>query len=141
CAERLGYFKEHAEMCGWSPTSVDLGIAREMYIVPQKFDIDARIREMFEHDRVHAFTQRATNPRLRAIDQERFKVRSYEYLTAVDSAFQGASMTVEGKRSGQFLAGSPDELVEEIIAQQKTTGAGVLMIRSELRSIAFNEAM
>ena len=107
CANRLGYFSDYAEReCGWTPTAPSLGIARELYVVPRKLDMEARIREMFEGDRVHAFTQRATHPRLKAIDEERFKVRSYGYLTAVDSPFQGASMTVDGWRTGQSWPGA-----------------------------------
>jgi alkanesulfonate monooxygenase SsuD/methylene tetrahydromethanopterin reductase-like flavin-dependent oxidoreductase (luciferase family) len=142
CANRLSYYQQYAEQeCGWSPGPADLGIAREMYVVPTKTDIDERIREVFERDRVHAFTQRSTHPRLRAIDAERFKVRSYDYLTAVDSPFQGAAMSVEGRCSGQFLAGDPDSITEEIIAQQKATGAGVLVVRSELGSVHLAEAL
>src|SRR5262245_8494438 len=86
CANRLDFFRQHAEdVCGWSPSAPDLGIARELYVVPKKIEIEARIREVFEADRVHAFTHRGSAPRLREIDQERYKVRSYDYLTAVDS--------------------------------------------------------
>src|SRR5262249_58034365 len=92
-------------------------------------------------DRVHAYSHRGANPRLRAIDAERFKVRSYDYLTAVDSPFQGAAMSVEGRCTGQFLAGDPDSITEEIIAQQKATGAGVLVVRSELGWISLSEAV
>jgi alkanesulfonate monooxygenase SsuD/methylene tetrahydromethanopterin reductase-like flavin-dependent oxidoreductase (luciferase family) len=142
CANRLTYFQQYAEReCGWSPSPADLGIARELYVVPSRIDIDARIRELFEADRAHAFTHRATHARLRAIDAERYKVRSYDYLTAVDSPFQGAAMTVEGRCSGQFLAGDPDAITEEIIAQQQATGAGVLVVRSELGSISLAEAL
>jgi alkanesulfonate monooxygenase SsuD/methylene tetrahydromethanopterin reductase-like flavin-dependent oxidoreductase (luciferase family) len=142
CANRLAYYRQYAEQaCGWSPRPADLGIARELYVVPTRIDIDQRIREVFEGDRVHAFTHRAAHARLRAIDAERFKVRSYDYLTAVDSPFQGAAMTVEGRCSGQFLAGNPDAIMEEIIAQQKATGAGVLVVRSELGSISLAEAL
>jgi len=142
CANRLGYYKEYAqEKCGWSPGPADLGIAREMYVAPKKMDIEGLIRERFEQDRVHSFTHRAMNPRLRAIDQDRYRVRSYDYLTAVDSPFQGAAMTVRGYRSGQFLAGTPDELIEEIIKQKEATGAGVLVVRSEVGSVNLDEAL
>ena len=68
-------------------------------------------------------------------------MRSYDYLTAVDSPFQGAAMTVEGRHTGQFLAGDPDAIIEEVIAQQQATGAGVLVVRSELGSISLAEAL
>ena len=142
CADRLTFYKEHAEAeCGWSPGPADLGIAREMFVMAKKTDVDAYIREVFEHDQVHGFTHRAVNPRLRAIDQERFKFRSYDYLTAVDSPFQGSSMTVKGHQTGQFLAGTPDELIAEIIAQKEATGAGVLVVRSEVGGVDLDQAL
>jgi alkanesulfonate monooxygenase SsuD/methylene tetrahydromethanopterin reductase-like flavin-dependent oxidoreductase (luciferase family) len=140
-AERLGYYKRFAkEHHEWSPAPSQLGIARELYVTPKKGDIDARIREVFEADRAHSFENLGLDPNLRAVGRERMKLRSYDYLTVVDSPFQGAAMTVEGRETGQFLAGDPDSLIEEIIAQQKATGAGVLVIRNELGSVYVDEA-
>jgi alkanesulfonate monooxygenase SsuD/methylene tetrahydromethanopterin reductase-like flavin-dependent oxidoreductase (luciferase family) len=142
CANRLGYFKEYAgEQWGWTPGPADLGIAREMFVAPHKADMETYIHERFQADRVHSFAHRAENTRLREIDEERYKVRSYDYLTAVDSPFQGAAMTADGYRTGQFLAGTPDELIEEIIKQKEATGAGVLVIRSEVGSVDLDEAL
>jgi len=142
CADRLGYFKRYAEENGgWTPGPQDLGIAREMFVSPKKVNTEEYIRERFERDRVHSFTHRAANQYLREIDQERFKVRTYDYLTAVDSPFQGAAMTVPGYCSGQFLAGTPDEIIEEVIRQKEATGAGVLVVRSEVGSVNLDEAL
>lgn len=140
-AERLAYYKRYAEQHhDWSPVPSQLGISRELYVTSKKGDIDQRIREVFEADRAHSFENVEVAPGIRAVGRERSKLRSYDYLTVVDSPFQGSAMTVEGRVTGQFLAGDPDSLIEEIIAQQKATGAGVLVIRNELGSVYVDEA-
>jgi len=139
-AERLGYYKSYAEtQCGWNPGAANLGIAREFYIGPTMEQVDAMVNEVFEQDRAHAFTHRRDHTTLHQIDVERAERRSYDYLTAVDKPFVGSAATVEGRRSGQFLVGDPDTLTEEIIAQQKETGAGVLVIRPEMGSMTLQE--
>lgn len=141
-AERLGYFKSYAEReCGWSPSSASLGIAREFYIGPTMARVDEMVDEVFERDRVHSFTHRRDDVNLREIDSERGAVRSYDYLTTSDRPFQGAAANVAGRESGQFLVGDPDTLTEEIIAQQKATGAGVLVIRPEMGALGLDEVL
>jgi alkanesulfonate monooxygenase SsuD/methylene tetrahydromethanopterin reductase-like flavin-dependent oxidoreductase (luciferase family) len=141
-AERLAYYKSYAETeHGWSPTAADLGISRELYVVPKTDDIDAEIREVFERDRAHSFENLEADASLRKTNRERSSLRSYDYLTSVDSPFRGAAMTVDGRRTGQLLAGDPEMLIEEIIAQQKATGAGVLVIRNELGSVDVDQAL
>jgi alkanesulfonate monooxygenase SsuD/methylene tetrahydromethanopterin reductase-like flavin-dependent oxidoreductase (luciferase family) len=141
-AERLAYYKQYAEdECGWSPGADQLGIARELYVVPTAHNIDERIREVFESDRAFSFENLEASAELRARNKARSSLRSYDYLTTVDSPFRGAAMTVEGRRSGQFLAGNPEMLIEEIAAQQKATGAGVLVVRNELGSVDVDQAL
>jgi alkanesulfonate monooxygenase SsuD/methylene tetrahydromethanopterin reductase-like flavin-dependent oxidoreductase (luciferase family) len=141
-AERLAYYKQYAETeCAWSPAPSQLGIARELYVVSTAHNIDDRIREVFETDRAYSFENLAANASLRAVGRARSSLRSYDYLTTVDSPFQGAAMTVQGRHSGQFLAGDPEMLIEEITAQQRTTGAGVLVVRNELGSVDVDRAL
>jgi len=141
-AERLAYYKSFAETeCGWSPPAAELGISRELYVVPTAHNIDERIREVFESDRAYSFENLAADANLRAVGKARSSLRSYDYLTTVDSPFQGAAMTVAGRHSGQFLAGDPEMLIEEITAQQKATEAGVLVVRNELGSVDVDQAL
>jgi alkanesulfonate monooxygenase SsuD/methylene tetrahydromethanopterin reductase-like flavin-dependent oxidoreductase (luciferase family) len=147
CAERLGYFRECAEQGGgWSPSPADVAIARELYIVPSKSKIDEAqvdrmIGELFEKDEAHAFRFRTEDPTLREIDRERKAVRSYGYLKTVERPFQGAAYDVAGRHSGQFLAGDPDMLIEQIDGQRKATGAGVLVFRNEVGPVDVNQAL
>jgi alkanesulfonate monooxygenase SsuD/methylene tetrahydromethanopterin reductase-like flavin-dependent oxidoreductase (luciferase family) len=139
-AERLGFYQRYAEtQCGWSPGAANLGIAREFYIGPTMEKVEEMVNLVFEQDRAHSFTHRRDNPSLAQIDRERAERRSYDYLTTVDKPFQGAAATVEGRRTGQFLVGDPDAMIEEITAQQKATGAGVLVIRPEMGSMSLQE--
>jgi len=78
---------------------------------------------------------------LRSIDQERRSERSFNYLTVANKPFFGSAMNREGRQIGQFLAGDPDMLIEEITAQKKATGAGILVIRNEMGPIDLPEAL
>ena len=124
---------------------MQLAISRELYIIPSatRLDerkLDERIAAVFENDRAHSFDFMQTDSRLQAIQSQRRSVRSYDYLTAVDRPFEGAANDVEGRRSGQFLAGDPETLIEAIAAQQRDTGAGVLVIRNEVGAVDLEEA-
>ena len=41
--------------------------------------------------------------------------------------------------SDQFLVGDPDSLTEQILAQQRATGAGMLIIRPELGDMTIQD--
>ncbi len=139
-AERLSFYRSYASAeCGWEPAAANLGIAREFYIAPTQARVEAMVNEVFEQDRAHAFTHRQDHVDLRQIDAARVAVRSYGYLTTVERPFQGAAATVAGRQSGQFLVGAPDSLTEAIIAQQKATGAGVLVLRPEMGALSLDE--
>ncbi|MBV9598915.1 MAG: LLM class flavin-dependent oxidoreductase [Chloroflexi bacterium] len=147
CAERLAYYRAFAaDQCEWSPCPADLGISRELYVAPSttrlnEAQIDELITDVFEADAAHEFGFMQRDMRLQAINRQRETVRSYEYLHTAAQPFHGAANSVEGRRSGQFLAGDPETLIEDIIAQQQTTGAGVLVIRNEVGAIDLPRAL
>jgi alkanesulfonate monooxygenase SsuD/methylene tetrahydromethanopterin reductase-like flavin-dependent oxidoreductase (luciferase family) len=145
CAERLAFYRRYAEEhCGWSPEPAQLAMARELYIVPSRLDesrLDELIVQTFENDRAHAFDFMRQDATLQAIGRQRAAVRSYDYLTAVERPFQGAAHDVAGRRSGQFLAGDPETLIEAIAAQRQATGAGVLVVRNELGAVDVHQAL
>jgi alkanesulfonate monooxygenase SsuD/methylene tetrahydromethanopterin reductase-like flavin-dependent oxidoreductase (luciferase family) len=139
-AERLGFYQNYAETkCGWTPGAENLGIAREFYIGPNMERVEEMVNQVFEQDRAHQFTHRRDDTHLAQIDRERTGLRTYDYLTTVDKPFMGSAATVAGRQSGQFLVGDPDALIEEITAQQRATGAGVLVIRPEMGSMSLEE--
>lgn len=112
------------EHCGWSPAPSDLAIARELYIVPSnaRLDearLDEQIRQVFENDHAHDFEFMRSNAMLQAIGRARPAVRSYGYLKSVDKPFFGAAHDVEGRHSGQFLAGDPETLIDAIADQRQ----------------------
>jgi alkanesulfonate monooxygenase SsuD/methylene tetrahydromethanopterin reductase-like flavin-dependent oxidoreductase (luciferase family) len=146
CAQRLGFYRKYAEeSCGWSPGPFDVAIAREMFVAPKKIsaaELDEFIANTFENDPVHSFgfLERGDSP-LRSIDGERRSVRSFDYLTVVEKPFFGAANDREGLRSGQFLAGDPDMLIEQITAQHKATGAGIMVVRNEVGPVDLGQAL
>jgi len=97
------------------------------------------VEEVFSRDRANAYSFMWEHPNLAELERERYRVRTYDYLTRSERAFRGGDRTVEGMRSGQFLAGDPDSLAEQILEQRKVTGAGVLVIRPEMGNTPLDE--
>jgi alkanesulfonate monooxygenase SsuD/methylene tetrahydromethanopterin reductase-like flavin-dependent oxidoreductase (luciferase family) len=131
-AERLAYFRRYAESeCGWTPQPRDLGLARQFYIGPTRAHVEATIDRVLAREQANAYSAVFEHPTLADLERERYRVRSYDYLGG-KRAFVGAAWNAEGMRSGQFLVGDPDSLTEQILEQQRATGAGVLIIQTEL---------
>jgi alkanesulfonate monooxygenase SsuD/methylene tetrahydromethanopterin reductase-like flavin-dependent oxidoreductase (luciferase family) len=138
-AERLSYYRSYAETeCGWTPAPLDTGMAREFFIAPTRARVEEMVGEVFAREEANAYSFIFEHPKLAELERERYKVRSYDYLSS-GKAFRGAAWNAEGIRTGQFLVGDPDTLTEEIIKQQKETGAGVLIIRPELGEMSLQE--
>jgi alkanesulfonate monooxygenase SsuD/methylene tetrahydromethanopterin reductase-like flavin-dependent oxidoreductase (luciferase family) len=138
CAERLDYYRNHARASGWTPAAADTAIAREFYIGPTKAKVDAIFADVFSQDRENAYSFIFHDPNLAELERARYQMRNYDYLSS-KRAFRGSDATAHGQESGQFLVGHPDSLVEQIQAQQRATGAGVLVIRPELGNMALPE--
>jgi alkanesulfonate monooxygenase SsuD/methylene tetrahydromethanopterin reductase-like flavin-dependent oxidoreductase (luciferase family) len=139
CAERLGYYRSYAEKeCSWAPDPANTAIAREFYIAPTRAKLDEMVDHVFGRDRENAYSFIFEEPNLRELERGRAQLRSYDYLSS-GRAFRGADATTHGMESGQFLAGVPDTLTERIVAQQKATGAGVLVIRPEMGDMPMQE--
>jgi alkanesulfonate monooxygenase SsuD/methylene tetrahydromethanopterin reductase-like flavin-dependent oxidoreductase (luciferase family) len=96
------------------------------------------IDEVFAREQASSYPFIFEHPKLAELERERYKVRSYDYLSA-KRAFRGAAWNAEGIASGQFLVGDPDTLTEQILAQRDATGAGVLIIRPELGDMGLQE--
>jgi alkanesulfonate monooxygenase SsuD/methylene tetrahydromethanopterin reductase-like flavin-dependent oxidoreductase (luciferase family) len=139
CAERLGYYREHAaQHGGWTPRAADTAIAREFYIGPTKEKVREMVEEVFVSDQENAYAFIFNAPNLRELEQERYQLRTYDYLKG-NRAFRGSDATAHGLETGQFLIGDPDSLIVEITKQQQATGAGVLVIRPEIGNLTIQE--
>jgi alkanesulfonate monooxygenase SsuD/methylene tetrahydromethanopterin reductase-like flavin-dependent oxidoreductase (luciferase family) len=139
-AERLSYYRSYAEQeCGWTPADSDVAIAREFYIAPTRAKFDEMLERQFGRRRGSSYRHRDESPYLRPLNEQRREVRTYDYLTTAARPFAGAAWDEEGINSGQFLAGDPDTLAEEILKQRKTTGANVLVIRPEMDPASLDE--
>jgi alkanesulfonate monooxygenase SsuD/methylene tetrahydromethanopterin reductase-like flavin-dependent oxidoreductase (luciferase family) len=131
--ERLNYYRSYAESnCGWTPADSDVGIAREFYIAPTRAKFDEMVEREFGRPREPLYRHREESPHLLTLNRERQEIRSYDYMKSTDRAFAGASWDMDGVRSGQFLAGDPEQLTRQILDQRKATGANVLVIRPEM---------
>ncbi len=131
-AERLDYYRHYAETtCGWAPEPRDVGMAREFFIGPTRDAVEEMVDRVFTREQASEYPFIFEHPKLAELERERYTVRSYDYLST-KRAFRGAAWNVGGMRSGQFLVGDPDSLIQQILDQQRATGAGVLIIRPEL---------
>ncbi len=139
CAERLGYYRSHAEdACAWTPQASDTGLAREFYIGPTKAKVEEMVENVFARDRENAYSFIFHAPDLAVLEQARYERRSYDYLKG-ERAFRGSDATAHGRDTGQFLVGDPDTLTEQILSQKAATGAGVMVIRPELGDMPLEE--
>jgi len=139
CAERLGYYRRHAETAGgWTPAAGDTAIAREFYIAPTKAKLGEMVDEVFGRERANEYPFIFQEPNLAELERERHQLRTYDYLTT-KKAFRGGNRTKQGIESGQFLVGDPDTLIERILEQRAATGAGVLVIRPEMGDMPLDE--
>ena len=139
-ASTLDYYQSYAETeCGWSPTPANRGIAREFFIAPTRAKLDEMVERSFSRPDPTAFTHRETHAGLRELERARASIRSYDYRTVEGPIFRGADRTVHGMETGQFLAGTPDSLIETILEQRKACGAGVLIIRPEMANLSMDE--
>jgi len=139
CAERLGYYRaQAAEQYGWTPTAANTGLAREFYIAPNKAALEEKVQEVFRREEADAYPFLFHDPNLAELERARYQMRSYDYLST-KQAFRGADATTHGMETGQFLVGDPESLIEQITAQQRATGAGMLVIRPEMGNMPLDE--
>lgn len=133
----LSYYRHFAEtQCGWTPTSADLGMAREFYIAPTQAEVDAVIDRLVEHDESASVNPRFRVPRLREMVREQWGSRSYDYGSRLGRP-AGSGRTPEGYAGGQFLVGAPDAITQQIVEQRAASGnPGVLVIRPEIGTMS-----
>ena len=139
-AEGLQFFQQYArDECGWETSSADLGIARELYMAPTKAKFDEMAESVFGRDSEDAYPHMRDNPDLKALDQARYAVRSYTYRSAPGGGRGPGGRTLNAIERGTFIAGDPDAVTQQIIDQQKATGAGVLVVRPEMGVLTLDE--
>jgi alkanesulfonate monooxygenase SsuD/methylene tetrahydromethanopterin reductase-like flavin-dependent oxidoreductase (luciferase family) len=139
-AAGLKYYADYAqEQCGWAPTSANLGIAREIYLAPSKARFEEMVEEVFARTAEDAYPHMAKNPNLEELDRERYAHRSYTYRTSGAAGRIRGGRTTSAIDTGTFIAGDVDAVIEQIIAQQRQTGAGVLVVRPEMGSLTLDE--
>jgi alkanesulfonate monooxygenase SsuD/methylene tetrahydromethanopterin reductase-like flavin-dependent oxidoreductase (luciferase family) len=139
-AEGLKFFRDYAQReCGWTTMAADSGIAREFYMAPSKAKFNEMAEHLFSRDMEDAYPHMREHPDLVALDKERYAVRSYSYRSQPGGGRAPGGRTLSAIERGTFIAGDPDAVTEQIVQQQKATGAGVLVIRPEMGSLSLDE--
>jgi alkanesulfonate monooxygenase SsuD/methylene tetrahydromethanopterin reductase-like flavin-dependent oxidoreductase (luciferase family) len=140
-AKALKHYCNYASAeCDWTPTSADLGIAREFYIAPTKSKFDEMVEEVFNRTQANAYTHMDENPNLKALDKERFAIRRYTYRgDGRGGGREGGRRSLRAIEAGTFIAGDPDSVTQQIIDQQRESGAGVLVLRPEMSGLTLDQ--
>lgn len=139
-SEGLQFYRDYAQQeCGWTATSANVGLAREFYLAPTKAKFNEMAEHLFARDVEDAYPHMAEHPDLTALDRERYAVRSYTYRSQGGNGRGPRGRTLNAIERGTFIAGDPDAVTEQIIQQQKQTGAGVLVIRPEMGVLTLDQ--
>src|SRR5579871_2283550 len=141
CVEILNAYQSYAEtQCGWTPTAANRGIFREILVTPTKASYEEKFAEIAGQERENAYPAEPEYPDLRDLERERFVHKTYSWKKSGGRPERGVGWGMEQVKNGHFLLGDPDTLLEQIIAQQKETNAGVLIIRPEMGNMSLQEA-
>ncbi len=139
-AEGLDFFANYARNeAGWDLGAEDMGIAREFYLAPTKARFNEMAESLFSRDSEDAYPHMRDHPDLKALDKKRYELRSYSYRSTPGGGRAPGGRTMNAIERGTFIAGDPDAVTQQIIDQQKETGAGVLVIRPEMGSLTLDE--
>jgi alkanesulfonate monooxygenase SsuD/methylene tetrahydromethanopterin reductase-like flavin-dependent oxidoreductase (luciferase family) len=141
CTEILDAYQAYAETeCGWTPTSENLGIFREIYVTPTRARFEEKFAEIMGQERENAYPAEPEHTDLRTLDRGRFTPKTYSWKKDGGRPDRGVGWGMAQVQNGHFLLGDPDALIERITAQQKETNAGVLVIRPEMGNMSLQEA-
>jgi alkanesulfonate monooxygenase SsuD/methylene tetrahydromethanopterin reductase-like flavin-dependent oxidoreductase (luciferase family) len=138
----LKYYRDYAEAeCGWTAGPANVGLAREMYLAPTRAKFEQMAEEVFGGERAttNTYSHMDQDANLKALDRERYALRSYDYREQARVGRSLGGRTLNAITNGTFIAGDPDAVIEQIISQQKATGAGVLVVRPEMGALTLDE--
>ena len=69
----------------------------------------------------------------------RYRLKTYSWKREGGRPERGVGWGTKQIKSGHFLLGDPDSLIQQITEQQKATNAGVLVIRPEMGALSLDE--
>jgi len=151
CAEILDAYQTYAESdCAWTPTSANRGIFREIYVTPTKASYEEKFAEIMNQERENSWGAGSTaaspypaepeHTDLRTLERERFTPKTYSWKKEGGRPDRGVGWGMAQVKSGHFLLGDPDTLIERVTEQHKETNAGVLVIRPEMGNMSLEES-
>jgi len=141
CIDILDTYQQYAEAeCGWTPSTANRGIFREIYVTPTRASFQEKIDEIASQERENAYPRELEHPDLRDLDRGRYVLKTYSWKKEGGRPARGVGWGTAEIKSGHFLLGDPDSLIKQITEQQKATKAGVLVIRPEMGNMTLQEA-
>ena len=140
----LDYYRQYAAAhCDWRPDAISLGLSRELMVLPTMAQAREFAERLYSRDRQDHRGQSFTVPHLDDLTRQRYTPRSYEYLGGDpgDFASRAGTSFEEMQANGTYVVGDPDSVAEQLVRQQQTLGAGVLIVRPELTGMPLDQVV
>ena len=141
CSAILDSYQSYAEAeCGWTPGPANRGIFREVYVSPTRASFEEKFDEIASQETENAYPTQLEHRNLRELDRGRYAMKTYTWKKEGGRPVRGVGRGMAQIKSGHYLIGDPDSLIEQITEQQKATNAGILVIRPEMGNMSLQEA-
>jgi alkanesulfonate monooxygenase SsuD/methylene tetrahydromethanopterin reductase-like flavin-dependent oxidoreductase (luciferase family) len=140
CIEILDAYQSSAQSeFGWTPTAKDRAIFREIFVAPSKASFEEKFAEIAAQERENEYPHQLEHRDLRGLERGTYTPKTYSWKKDGGRPARGVGRGMSQVQSGHYLLGDPDSLIEQIVEQQKATGAGVLVIRPEVGNLSLPE--
>ncbi len=150
CEQILNTYQSYAQAeCGWTPSPANRGIFREILVSPTRAAYEEKFEEIAAQERENAWGADSTSaspyprelqhPDLRELDRGRYEMKTYSWKKDGGRPDRGVGWGMKQIKSGHFLLGDPDSLIQQITEQKKQTNAGVLVIRPEMGNMPLKD--
>jgi alkanesulfonate monooxygenase SsuD/methylene tetrahydromethanopterin reductase-like flavin-dependent oxidoreductase (luciferase family) len=141
----LDYYREYAvRECGWEPTRQDLGLSREIVLMPTRAEALQHAERLYVREVEEAYEPVFEPRQLDELGKGRYSQRSYQYLADDGNAekfVQDNYMRLrrelvgrdfeELKRNGQYIVGDADMAAEQMARQLELCDAEVMIVQPE----------
>lgn len=138
--QTLDYYTHYAEQeCGWTPTQLDRGLARELFIAPTMAEVRTVVEEVIARDRADAYAETFEAPNLQELERIKYTAHSYEYLGGRrEDRREGRRNLDQMMTQGVYLLGDPDSIIQQIAQQKQMCDASVLVVRPEMGHLSLD---
>jgi alkanesulfonate monooxygenase SsuD/methylene tetrahydromethanopterin reductase-like flavin-dependent oxidoreductase (luciferase family) len=141
----LDYYRNYAvKECGWEPTKRDVGVAREIILMPTQEEALKHAERLYIREREEAYEPAFEPRQLAEFGRGRYTPRSYEYLADdgntekfVQDNYMALRRELVGrdfedlKKNGQYIVGDAEMAAEQMMRQLEQCDADVMIVQPE----------